>query len=72
MDALRKKLTGTSKFPQFRKCISKNPGIDRTIGRSFYTSTDMLPSDNSSIFRKNFVEKLKNGAAPAKLWRRKA
>jgi len=32
----------------------------------------MLPSDNSSIFRKNFVEKLKNGAAPAKLWRRKA
>jgi hypothetical protein len=24
----------------------------------------MLPSDNSSIFRKNFVEKLKNGAAP--------
>jgi hypothetical protein len=72
MDALRKKLTSTSKFPHVRKCISKNPKIDQVIGRSFYTSTDMLPSDNSLIFSKNFVEKLKNGAAPAKLWRRRA
>jgi hypothetical protein len=72
MDALRKKLTGTSKFPHLRKNISKNLGIDHAIERSFYTSTVMLPSDNSSIFRKNFVEKLKNGAALAKLWRRKA
>jgi hypothetical protein len=29
----------------------------------------MLPSDNSLIFSKNFVEKLKNGTAQAKLWR---